>query len=197
MRGQEKVFDKEEIKAILDNLAVAVVLIASLLMALYIIMYQNRSAELQNTGMLASTLGGAISSLAGAPDRGVYCVMMPGTQAYYIVLGKVDASEAGDGSKMRAFISAYSPERGTTGIFYLPFFGFTPGSSHVPSGKPYVVAFRKAGVSDPITMEAVEGSIDTANCDTAIASTTTPTATATATPTSGIIISGGGGDIVV
>lgn len=165
MRGQEKVFDREEIKAILDNLAVAVVLIASLLMALYIIMYQNQTAELQNTGMLASTLGGAITSLASAPDAGVYCVMMPGTQAYYIVLGKVDASAAGDGSKMRAFISAYSPERGTTGINYLPFFDFTPDSKHVPSGKKYVVAFRKTGPTDPITMETVEGGVDKAHCD--------------------------------
>ncbi len=182
MRGQEKVFDREEIKAILDNLAVAVVLIASLLMALYIILYQNRTAELQNTGMLASTLGGAITSLASAPDRGVYCVMMPGTQAYYIVLGKVDASGAGDGSKMRAFISAYSPERGTTGISYLPFLEFAPGSKHVPSGKKYVVAFRKSGSTEPITMETAEGGVDKANCDKVTAPTPTPAATATSTP---------------
>lgn len=166
-RGQG-IFTGEPIYMMLDTiLPIAIVLILLLFSLWNFFHFLSKSAALQDARLLASSVSGAISAVAAAPERGVYCVRVPGDYDYQLVIGKVNVAFPPFGGQdgRYTFVTAYSASQKAGGVAYPPVAKVEERAFKLAAGSEHTIVVRKTNPTSQISVDVLDKPIALAGCD--------------------------------
>ena len=172
MRGQLADED-EEVYGFLTLVPVALMMVAGIILIGFLMQMQGQLWALQNARLVASTLAGALTAVATAPEAGVYCVNFPGTYGYIVTVGTASCDisanpftecTGGPGG----FVAVWSPDRKESGLSFIPITDVPKKTIQLPKGKPFTVSFTKRtdflNGKDVVDFDLTQGNFEEGNC---------------------------------